>query len=50
MPADDEVGLEDESLLQEIDLLGEVMAAAASATDRLPEPKIDEVLGAKPQT
>jgi hypothetical protein len=50
MPADD-VGLEDEPLRQEIDLLGAVMAAVAGATDRLAEPQIDEVLGAtRPQT
>jgi hypothetical protein len=51
MPADDDVGLEDEPLRQEIDLLGDVMAAVAGATDRFAEPQIDEVLGAraKPQ-
>jgi hypothetical protein len=47
MPADDDAGLVDESLRQEIDLLGDLMAAVADATDHLPEPQIDEVLGTR---
>lgn len=46
MLADEDVGLEDEPLRREIDLLGALMAAVAGATDRLAEPQIDEVLGA----
>ena len=38
--------LDDETLREEIELLGEVMAAAADAAERLPAPQLDEVLGA----
>jgi hypothetical protein len=44
MPADDDLGLVDEPLRQEIDLLGELMVAVADATDHLAVPQIDEVL------
>ena len=44
VPPDQAHELEDKPLEQEIVLLGELMAAAAEATDHLEESQIDEVL------
>ena len=44
VPPDDDVWLEDETLRQEIELLAEVMVAAAAATRPLAQTQIDEVL------
>jgi hypothetical protein len=44
VPADEGHDLEDEPLQQEIVLLGELMAAAAGATQHLQDQQIDELL------
>jgi hypothetical protein len=49
MSADDDVGLEDEQLRQEIHLLGELLAAVAGATEHLHDAQIDDVLGSRPR-
>jgi hypothetical protein len=48
LPADQGHELEDQPLEQEIVLLGELMAAAAEATDHLDESQIDDVLDDHP--
>jgi hypothetical protein len=48
VPPDEGHELQDQPLEQEIALLGELMAAAAGATNRLDESQIDEVLDHEP--
>ena len=48
VPTDPAHQLIDQPLAEEIELLGEVVAAAAAAEDVMTDPEIDEALGVSP--
>ncbi len=50
MPDDQfDVNLEDEDLLEEVELVANLMVAAASRDEHLSQDEVDEILGVVPQ-